>query len=140
MSRLRGDRGAGMVVGLVLMFAFTAGAVIWLARDVDRSISNRSAAQSIAFQAARSGAQQLDVAALRRDAPGAGTLDDGRVRLVAAETADRLLGAYRLHGQVTDISVLLDRVTVTVEVTDGGRTVTGIGSARAVEGARKDDS
>jgi hypothetical protein len=46
-----------MATSLVLLFTFTAGGVVWLARDVDRAISNRAAAQSIAFQAARSGAQ-----------------------------------------------------------------------------------
>ena len=44
-----------MVTALVLLFAFTAGGVIWLSRDVNRRVSNRSAAQSIVFQAARVG-------------------------------------------------------------------------------------
>ena len=57
-----------MVTGLVLLFAFTAGGVIWLARDVNRSVSNRSAAQSIAFQAARSAAQQVGITSLREGA------------------------------------------------------------------------
>ena len=53
------------MTALVLLFAFTAGGVIWLSRDVNRRVANRSAAQAIAFQAARSGAQQVEVAALR---------------------------------------------------------------------------
>lgn len=63
--RCRGDEGAGLATALVLLFAFTVSGVVWLARDVDRAISNRAAAQSIAFQAARSGAQQIDVVVLR---------------------------------------------------------------------------
>lgn len=132
MKRLSGDRGAGMVTGLVLMFAFTAGAVVWLARDVDRSISNRSAAQSIAFQSARSGAQQLDQDRLR-SADADLAVDERAARRVAAATASQLFDAYRLDGTVIRIAVEGDRVTVAVEVVDAGRTVTGIGSARAVE-------
>ena len=49
--RGRGERGTALVTALVLLFAFTAGGVIWLSRDVNRRVSNRSAAQSIAFQA-----------------------------------------------------------------------------------------
>ena len=53
--RWQGDRGSGLVTGITLIFAFTFLGLVWLARDVDRSVSNRSTAQSIAFQAARSG-------------------------------------------------------------------------------------
>ncbi len=131
MSRGRGDRGSAMVVGVVLMFAFTAGAIIWLARDVDRAVSDRASAQSIAFQAARSGAQQVDIDALRR-VPG-GTIDIDRelARVAAEATAARLLEAYDLDGRITAIDVVGDRVTVAVEVNTAGRTVTGAGSARA---------
>jgi hypothetical protein len=120
-----------MVVGVVLMFAFTAGAIIWLARDVDRAVSDRASAQSIAFQAARSGAQQVDIDALRR-VPG-GTIDIDRelARVAAEATAARLLEAYDLDGRITSIDVVGDRVTVAVEVNTAGRTVTGAGSARA---------
>lgn len=130
MSRGRGDRGSAMVVGVVLMFAFTAGAIIWLARDVDRAVSDRASAQSIAFQAARSGAQQVDIDALRR-VPG-GTIDIDRelARVAAEATAARLLEAYDLDGRITAIDVVGDRVTVAVEVNTAGRTVTGAGSAR----------
>ena len=131
MSRGRGDRGSAMVVGVVLMFAFTAGAIIWLARDVDRAVSDRASAQSIAFQAARSGAQLVDIDALRR-VPG-GTIDIDRelARVAAEATAARLLEAYDLDGRITAIDVVGDRVTVAVEVNTAGRTVTGAGSARA---------
>jgi len=131
MSRGRGDRGSAMVAGVVLMFAFTAGAIIWLARDVDRAVSDRASAQSIAFQAARSGAQQVDIDALRR-VPG-GTIDIDRelARASAEATAARLFEAYDLDGRITAIDVVGDRVTVAVEVNTAGRTVTGAGSARA---------
>jgi Tfp pilus assembly protein PilX len=136
MNRLRGDRGAGMVTGLVLMFVFTAGAVVWLARDVDRAISNRTAAQSVAFQAARSGAQQVETTTLRTGSSAVVAIDDAAARRAASATATQLFDAYRLDGRVTSIVIDLDRVTVTVEVSDAGRVVTGVGSARAVEVGR----
>jgi hypothetical protein len=120
-----------MVTGVVLMFAFTAGAIIWLSRDVDRAVSDRASAQSIAFQAARSGAQQVDLDALRRR-PGAPIeVDPDLARPAVASTAERLLDAYDLDGRITGIDVAADRVTVTLEIETAGRIVTGTGSARA---------
>ncbi len=131
MSRGRGDRGSSMVTGVVLMFAFTAGAIIWLARDVDRAVSDRASAQSIAFQAARSGAQQVDIDALRRAPGGPIAIDPNLARPAAMATAARLLDAYDLDGRITAIDVVGDRVTVSLEVAAAGRIVTGAGSARA---------
>jgi hypothetical protein len=119
-----------MVTGVVLMFAFTAGAIIWLARDVDRAVSDRASAQSIAFQAARSGAQQIDVDVLRRP-DGAIAIDPDLARPAAEDAAARLLVAYDLDGRITAVDVVGDRITVTLEVETAGRTVTGTGSARA---------
>ena len=131
MSRGRGDRGSSMVAGVVLMFAFTAGAIIWLARDVDRAVSERASAQSIAFQAARSGAQQVDIDALRRLPGGPIDIDRDLARSAAMATAARLLDAYDLDGRITAIDIVGDRITVALEVETAGRTVTGAGSARA---------
>jgi cytosine/adenosine deaminase-related metal-dependent hydrolase len=134
MSRLSGERGSAMVAGLVLMFSFTAGAIVWLARDVDRMVATRASTQSIAFQAARSGAQQLDVGRLRA-ATGPGVTVDERTAVQAvSRTADRLLEAYGLEGSVATVSVTDDQVTVTVTVGEDGRSVTGTGSARAKDG------
>ena len=129
--RLRGDRGSAFAAGLLLMFAFTAGAVVWLARDVDRSISNRSAAQSIAFQAARSGAREIDVAALRT---GSATIDTRAARSAASSAAATLFASYGVEGRVTSIAVTRDGVTVAVAIEDAGRVVNGHATARAETG------
>lgn len=133
--RLRGDRGMAMVTGLVLIFAFTALGVIWLARDVDRTIGNRTVAQSIAFQAARSGAQQVQVGSLRDGIGEAAVLvDPDRARAAATTTARQLFGDYGVDGVV--ISVTLpeaDLVVVEVEIRDPTRDVRGVASARAEE-------
>ncbi|MGI9646141.1 MAG: hypothetical protein ACR2O6_12620 [Ilumatobacteraceae bacterium] len=128
-GRARDDRGAGTVAAIALIFAFTFLGLVWLARDVDRSISNRSAAQSIAFQAARSGAQSADVAGLREgeSAP----IDPGAARVAAEQTARTLFASYGVAGSITEINVDGDRVTVSVTITDAGRTVSGSGTVRA---------
>lgn len=121
-----------MVAALVLLFAFTAGGVIWLARDVDRAVSNRSAAQSIAFQAARSGAQQVVVTGLRDGDLGVITIDLERANIEARRTAQRLFDQYRLDGSVTAVrSDGPERVVVEVLVRDSVGDVTGVGSAEA---------
>jgi hypothetical protein len=120
-----------MVGAVVLMFALTAGALVWLARDVDRSISARADAQSIAFQSARAAAQSLDEAALRA---GAVMIDPVTARRAATETASRLFGAYGASGVVTDFSAAGDQVTVAVRITDGARAVTGSATVRARRG------
>jgi hypothetical protein len=133
MMRSRDDRGAATVTAIVLMFSFSAVAVVWLARDVDRALSNRSAAQAIAFQAARAGAQQVDVEGVRAGRGATVPVHDERAVLEARRAAHRLFESYGVDGTVTDVSVRGDRVTVLVEVRDAAGVVTGTGSARAVE-------
>ncbi len=119
-----------MVAGIVLIFAFTFLGMVWLARDVDRGVSNRSAAQSIAFQAARSGAQSASIADLRVGTDVA-AIDEAAARQAASATAASLFASYKVDGTVTAIDVDGDRVAVTVEITDGSVTVTGAATVRA---------
>jgi len=132
--RGRGQRGSGMVMGLVLMFTFTAGGVIWLSRDVNRRVSHQSAAQSIAFQAARSGAQQISLGALRDGGTGEIVIDEPRAREQAEVVASRLFTEYGLNGQVDSVQITGELVTVTVTVTDPVGDVTGVGSAEPATG------
>ena len=127
-GRLKGQRGSGLVAGIALMFAFTFLGLVWLARDVDRGVSNRSAAQSIAFQAARSGAQSAGVTDLRT---GITLVDPNAAIQAAASTADALFASYGVDGRVTSVDVVADSVSVSVTITDGGLTVTGAGTVRA---------
>ncbi len=128
-DRGRGDRGSGLVTGITLIFAFTFLGLVWLARDVDRSVSNRSAAQSIAFQAARSGAQSSATSGLRS---GAGVaVDPNAARDAASRTASALFTSYGVDGSIDSILVDGDRVTVRVSISDSGKTVTGVGTVRS---------
>jgi hypothetical protein len=126
--RFGGQGGAGLVAGIALIFAFTFLGLVWLARDVDRGVSNRSAAQSIAFQAARSGAQAAAIADLRT---GATLIDPTAARQAAITTADSLFRSYRVNGRVVSVQIDADRVSVRLTITDDGRTVTGAGTVRA---------
>lgn len=132
MSDASADRGSATVTALVLVFAFTAGAVIWLASDVNSRVADRSAAQSIAFQAARSGAQQVAVADLR--AGGLAVVDAPAADREARRAAVRLLTSYGLEGAITGVHV--DGQTVTVELVIHGSAgdVRGIASAEARSG------
>lgn len=134
--RCRGDRGMAMVTGLVLIFAFTAGAVIWLARDANRTVSNRSAAQSIAFQAARSGAQQVEVGALRDGIDvEAVVIDAARAEAASRDTAQLLFEEYGMDGAVVAVRMIaVDSVEVEVRVHDPAGDVIGIAAARAEAG------
>lgn len=134
--RCRGDRGMAMVTGLVLLFAFTAGGVIWLSRDVNRVVGNRSAAQSIAFQAARSGAQEVEVGSLR-DGVDRSTVvvDPARARAAARATAEELFDDYGVDGVVVAVQLPeADLVSVEVRIDDPTGDVTGLASARAEAG------
>jgi hypothetical protein len=117
----------------VLLFTFTAGGILYLSRDVNRVVANRSAAQSIAFQAARAGAQQVDVDSLRGPATDEVVLDAEAATVEARSIADRLLAAYGLEGAVAAPTIEGDTVTVTVTVIDefGEQTATASVQARA---------
>jgi hypothetical protein len=125
---------------MVLLFSFTAGGVILLARDYDDRLATRSVAQAVAFQAARVGAQQVAIETLRGD--GAIALDEAAAVEQATRAARELLADA---GEVGDVTVVVDsdRVTVVVEIVDeieGGfdgsqrAIVRAEGSARAVTG------
>lgn len=138
--RLGGDRGTALVTAMVLLFSFTAGAVILLARDYDDRLATRSTAQAIAFQAARVGAQQVAVGTLRGE--GSVSLDESAAVEQATRAAHELLADY---GEVGGVEVVVDgdRVTVVIAIVDeieggfdGSRRaiVRAEGSARAVSG------
>ena len=129
--RTHGDRGSGLVAGIAFMFAFTFLGLVWVARDVDRGISNQSAATSIAFQAARSGAQSALVDDVRSGEVAA--LDQAAARSAARSTATQLFRSYGVNGAVAGIDIDHSTVVVTVTIVDGSKSVTGVGAAEAVE-------
>lgn len=131
--RGRGERGTALVTALVLLFALTSGAVVWLSRDVNRRVTNRSAAQSIAFQAARAGAQRVEVGGLRAGGPGEVRIDEAAARAAAIDVAGELFDAFDVDGAVTGAAVgsTPSSFVVTVVIHDpvGDQTATGVARA-----------
>ena len=124
-ERCRGDRGTAFVLALVVIFTVTGAAAIWLARDVNQRVSDRSAIQSIAFQAARAGAQQIDVASIRTGG-GEVVIDETAARVAARAVAVRLAEEYDLEIRIVgqQHGGALDTWEVTVAIPDGRATVT----------------
>ena len=131
LSRRGDDRGSATVAAIALMLSLTGGSLLWLTWNVDRSINAASDADAIAFQAARAGAQAIDPASLRTDTP---TLNSDQAPQVAIDAAASLFAANETTGRVVSVQVEADRVTVIVEITEAGRTVTGQGTARLAVG------
>lgn len=141
--RLRGDRGQAFVVALVVLFAFTGAAAIWLARDVNQRVSDRSALQSVAFQAARSGAQQIDLGGVRGGAGDGVVIDDGAARAAASETVELLAAQYGLEPRIvaqgydggrTDTWAVTLALDADPSDGGGGRTISVTGVAHAEVG------
>jgi len=125
------DRGSATVAALTLCFAFMAGALIWLSRTVDQSVHDRTQAASVAFQAARAGAQEVD---LDDDDVGTVVLHAPRATEAVRRAATELLAANGDTGEVTDIAIAGATVTVTVTITTTGRPSVGVGTAVARAG------
>ena len=129
--RREDDRGSATVAMVLLMFSLVGGSLLWLTWNVDRSVNAAGDADAIAFQAARAGAQGIQVASLRTSNP---TLDPDAATNKATEAALLLLDANKIDGRVTGVNVAGDRITVIVEITEAGRIVTGRGTARLAVG------
>lgn len=129
----------GIITSAILLFSFTFSGLVWLVRDVDRQISQTAPAHALAFQAARAGAQQIDIESLREAGP-----PQLRIDITAAQDAVReavreslrsdALASSTVRIEVVDVQVVGDLVSVEVEITDGGHSVRAVGSARAVVG------
>ncbi len=135
--RLREERGTAIITVTVLLFTFTFGSIVYLSRDVNRVVSHRSAAQSIAFQSARAGAQQVRPGSLRDGAGGDSVeLDEFAAREEAIRVGNRLFSSYGVAGSIrsSDVVVRGDTVTVTATVTDPNGDASATGSVQAQTG------
>ena len=130
-SRRGNDRGSATVAAIVVMLSLIGGSLLWLTWNVDRSINAAGDADAIAFQAARAGAQAIDSASLRTTAP---RINAEKAPQLAADAAAALFNSNQTTGRVVSVNVQSDRVTVVVEITEAGRTVTGQGTARIAVG------
>lgn len=104
-EELPAQRESGSLTAFVAVFALALFALIGLVVDAGRAIAAKRSADDIAEQAARAGAGQLSVDALRR---GQVIIDAG----AAVEASDAYLAAA---GQSGTTSVSGDTVTVRIE-------------------------
>jgi hypothetical protein len=116
---------------ITLCFTFLAGALVWLSRTVDQSLDDRTNAVAIAFQAARAGAQALDADAAR---VGVSLIDPVAARQAVGTTMRSLLAVNGDSGSLTALSIVRNRITVSVTITTTGRPATGTASVTAVAG------
>lgn len=133
MARLREEDGSVtvFVIGLTLALLMVAG----LVHDGGRVLAARRQAHDLADNAARAGAQAVDIEVLR--AGGTVSIDP----IEARAAADDYLATTGLTG---DVTVTADRVEVVVSITTpmvllqlvgiAQRTVTAHGEARIVRG------
>ncbi len=143
----RNDDGAGFAIPLfVVLLALTAAACLSLLVDGGRATTAQRNANSIAFQASRSAAQELDTAALRNGAIVVSSAADSAARSTAATLLDRV----GLDGTVTSVDVDGRRITVSISATENltssaalGRstvTVQGVGSTRIAAGVVSEET
>lgn len=113
---LRDDRGSATVFGifLVVVVLVLAGTVI----EGGNAMSARAQATDIAQQAARAGADKLDLAALR---------EDGLVRIDPAAAQAAAINFLARVGQVGTVTATFAQVRVTVTVTRPGILVPVLG-------------
>ena len=129
--RANRDVGSATVLMITLCFTLLAGALVWLSRTVDQSLDDRTNAGAIAFQAARAGAQALDADSARA---GVSIIDPVAARLAVGATVRSLLKANGDTGSLAALSILSNRITVSVTITTTGRPATGTASVTAVAG------
>ncbi len=143
----KNDEGAGFAIPLfVVLLALTAAASLSLLVDGGRATTAQRNANSIAFQASRSAAQELDTGALRNGVIVVSPSADAAARSTAATLLDRV----GLDGSVTSVDVDGRRITVTITATTNltssaalGRssvTVQGVGSTRIAAGVVSEET
>jgi TolB-like protein len=58
------------------------------------------------------------------------TFDEGKVIAAANDIAERLFASYDVNGTVLSVNPVDGKVTVTVQIVDGSKTVKGVGTVR----------
>jgi Flp pilus assembly protein TadG len=104
-GRMRGDRGSGTAwaIGVVAVVALLAGAVL----DGGNAMAARVAALDIAQQAARAGANQLDLAALREQ--GVVRLDPAAAQAAATTFLSQAGATGTATATTTEVVVTVTR-------------------------------
>lgn len=137
LRRLRDDdRGSGFIGAFIVLFAILTLGGVGVLVDSARIVSAERHASSAAFEAARAGAQAVQVVGAR---DGAATIDASGARAAALDAASSLLSGS--GATVTSVTLTADEVVVTVSrrvdpwfPVMSGRTVLETGRARIIAG------
>ena len=137
LRRFRDDeRGFGFIGAFVVLFAILVLGGVGVLVDSARQVSTERFASSAAYEAARAGAQAIQVVGAR---DGAATIDASGARAAALDAAAGLLSGS--GATVTSVTVTADEVVVTVSrrveswfPVLSPRTVVETGRARIVSG------
>jgi hypothetical protein len=137
LRRFRTDeRGSGYIGAFIVLFAFLVVGGVGVLVDSARQVSTERFASSAAYEAARAGAQAIQVTGARG---GAATIDASGARAAALDAATGLLSGS--GATVTNVTVTGDEVVVTVSrhvdswfPIISPRTVVETGRARIVTG------
>lgn len=140
-SPISSDSGSALVGAQIILLSLIIAPLLWLTGDVSRSVSYRTTAREVAFEAARAGAWQADLVDPNggdgSGIDGAGDtqpdVDTAAVSLAVHRSATESLTRLGLQGRVVDLEVGLDWVVVGVEILDGERPEHGRAGARRVD-------
>ncbi len=141
LRRFRDDeRGAGYIAAFIVLFAVLTLGGVGVIVDSARIVSAQRHASAAAFEAARAGAQALQVGSAR---DGGASLDPDAARAAALQAAGGLLAGT--DATVSDVTVTGDEVVVTVTrrvdpyfPVISGRTVNETGRARILVGVTQE--
>ena len=129
------DRERGSVTAFVVVFPVALLAVAGLVADGGRMITAHREAFNEAEAAARAGAQEVNISALRA---GSGVVLDpeaARQRALDYVTATGHQGTVEVDGDVVRVHVRIEQdMTILGAFGVGPKTVEGVGEARAVRG------
>ena len=139
--RFRDDeRGAGFVVAFIVLFGVLTLAGVGVIVDSARIVSAQRQASAAAYEAARAGANAVQVGTVR---DGAASLDPTMARAAALDAANALL--VGTDATVHDVAVSGDEVVVTVTrlvepafPLVSARTINGTGRARILVGVTEE--
>jgi hypothetical protein len=124
-SPLAADAGSAMVGAQIILFSLIIGPLMWLAGDVGRSVSYRTTAKEVAFEAARAGVQQVDLDVADGGIDAHAGLDTAGVVAAVNSSASESLARLGLRGRVAELEIGIDWVLVGIEILDGERSAFG---------------
>jgi Flp pilus assembly protein TadG len=139
--RFRDDeRGSGYIAAFIILFGVLTVGGVGLIVDSARIVSAQRQASSAAYEAARAGAQAVQVGTVR---DGGASLDPDAARAAVLDAATGLLAGT--DATVTDVTVTGDEVVVTITrrinpwfPVVSGRTINETGRARILTGVTEE--